>query len=127
MQCVKQQRDVQRMISIAKLATSDDEQSMIDRYNQRSISQKVYDSKLFYWITKELWTELDRLRYILANSTSYPWVRHIVHIVPRDRDIMSYGDSSLYAVGGYSLDLRFWGYLEGPLSIQGKNAKVFSI
>lgn len=116
-QCVKQRRDVQQMISVAKLATSDDEQLMIDRYNQRNIAKKVYDSKLPYFITKELRTELERLRYILASPTDFPWVGHIAHIVPRDHDFVSYGDSSLYAAGGYSLDLRFWWYLEWPKSI----------
>ena len=50
---------------------------------------------------------------------------HIAHIVPRDHDFVSFGDSSLYAAGGYSLDLKFWWYLEWPPEIQEKTLKFF--
>ena len=106
-------------------APSDDERILIERFQQRKIAKTVYSSKLPYFISKELRSELDILQHILNNPDSYPWVGHIAHIVPRDHDFVSYGDSSLHAAGGYSLDLKFWWYIEWPPEIQSKTLKYF--
>ena len=113
------------MVAASRDASSEDEKLLKEKFQQRKIAKTVYDSKLPYIITKELRSELNLLQYILDNPSVYPWVGHIAHIVPRDHDFVSYGDSSLYAAGGYSLDLKFWWYLEWPPEIQAKTLKFF--
>ena len=127
MKSVHKRRDIQAMIAASRNASSDDEKLLKDRFHQRQIAKKVYDSKLPYFITKELRAELNLLQYILNNPISYPWIGHIAHIVPRDHDFVSFGDSSLYAAGGYSLDLKFWWYTPWPSEIQSKTIKYFAV
>ena len=46
-------------------------------------------------------------------------------MIPRTPDYQAWGDSSLYAAGGYSLDLNFYWYIQWPQSIQSKSIKFF--
>jgi hypothetical protein len=47
----------------------------------------------------------------------------IAHMVPRDPDYGSDGDSSLTAAGGFSIGLRFWWHLIWPAEIQARNIR----
>ena len=103
MTSVHKRRDIQAMIAESRNASSEDEQYLKERFQQRKIAKTIYNSKQPYFITKELRSELNLLQHILDNPSTYPWVGHIAHLVPRDHDFVSFGDSSLYAAGGILL------------------------
>ena len=46
-------------------------------------------------------------------------------MIPWDHDFVSYGDSSLFAAGVYSIELNFWWHVEWPVNIQKKTFKYF--
>ena len=87
----------------------------------------MYQSKEPCFISKELSLELSLLRQILEQPSTYKWECPIVHLVPRSPDYTSTGDASLFAGGGYSLDLKFWWYIHWPEEIQSKTLKFFTI
>jgi hypothetical protein len=49
--------------------------------------------------------------------------RPIGHIVPRDPSGTAWSDSSLLAAGGYSVDMKFWWYIEWPEEVQRQTLK----
>ena len=71
--------------------------------------------------------ELQMLRDIFSNPTDYPWTVPIAHLIPRDPTFSAWGDSSLYAAGGFSLDLQFWWYLDWPPVIELRTLKYYSV
>ena len=53
------------------------------------------------------------------------WQSPITHLIKRTPDYQAWGDSSLHAAGGYSIDLGFYWYMSWPMSIQTKSIKYF--
>ena len=87
----------------------------------------MYQSKESCFISKELSLGLYFLRQLLEKPSKYKWECPIAHLVPRSPDYTSTGDTSLFAGGGYSLDLKFWWYIHWPEEIQSKTLKFFTI
>ena len=54
--------------------------------------------------------ELKILHHILNNPSWYKWQAPIASLIPHDPTFIAWGDSSLYACGGYSYDLKIWWY-----------------
>ena len=100
MKSVRNRKAIQQMVAAARDCVAKDEKALMDRYNQRHIAKAVYSSKSPFFITQELRSELEFLRLVLSDPKTFPWVGHIAHIIPRDHDFVSYGDSSLFAAGG---------------------------
>ena len=96
------------MVTAARDCVAEDNVVLMDRYNQQHIAKAVYSSKIPFLITQELRSELEFLRLILSDLKTFPWVGHIAHMIPWDHDFVSYGDSSLFAAGVYSIELNFW-------------------
>ena len=124
---VKTRKNIQAMLQEARDAPSADTQALLQRFLDRKIAKDVYASKHQFFITRELRSEIEYLRYILLHPHIHPWTGHIGHIVPRTPTFHTFGDSSLYAAGVYSLELKCWWYLEWPPEIQNKTLKAFTI
>ena len=119
--------DLTAMASTIRDAKTDDEKILFDAFLQKKISRSLYQSKEPCFISKELSFELSFLHDVLADPSAYPWECPIAHLVPRSPDFTATGDSSLFAAGGYSLDLKFWWYISWPPDIQSKTLKFFII
>ena len=115
------------MASTIRDAKTDDEKVLFDRFVQKKISKSLYGSKKPCFISVELRAEINFITHIVRNPTTFKWEAPIAHLVPRTHDYGSWGDSSLYAGGGFSLDLHFWWYINWPLEIQCKTVKYFTV
>eukprot|EP00804_Cyclotella_cryptica_P019196 CCRYP_006111-RA/>CCRYP_006111-RA protein AED:0.13 eAED:0.35 QI:0/0/0/1/0/0/2/0/649 len=49
----------------------------------------------------------------------------IAHLIPRTPDGVAYGDSSLDAMGGYSVDMGFWWYVRWPKTVRQRTLRNF--
>ena len=61
---VHNRRDVQAMMAESRDSPSDDERILKEKFHQRKIAKTIYNSKLPYFISKELRSELDLLQHI---------------------------------------------------------------
>ena len=90
------------------------------------IAKEIWNSKIRCFISKSLRQELQLLAYILKNK-DFKWETPIAHLIPRTPDFSAWGDSSLDAAGGFSVDLQFFWHLSWPEEIRSKTLKYFSI
>ena len=119
--------DLAVMVSTVRDVKTADEQILFDSFIQKKVSKSLYQSKEPCFISKELSLELSFLRQILEQPSTYKWECPIAHLVPRSPDYTSTGDASLFAGGGYSLDLKFWWYIHWPEEVHSKTLKFFTI
>jgi hypothetical protein len=54
----------------------------------------------------------------LHPNSNIRWETPIAHIIPRMPSAISFGDSLLTGMGGYSLSLKFWWHLPIPEEVQ---------
>eukprot|EP00978_Attheya_sp_CCMP212_P034780 scaffold147657_cov25-Attheya_sp.AAC.1 len=67
------------------------------------------------------------LQAIVNQPDKFEWSSPIAHLLERLADYAAWGDSSLYAAGGFSLDLKFWWQIVWPQSIQDRNITTIKI
>ena len=80
-------------------------------YHQGVLHRLVHKSRKVHYLNSTAKEELRLIRLALTDphvSLRAP----IAHLVPRDPSGQAWGDSSLDAAGGFSIDCRFWWYLE---------------
>ena len=86
-------------------------------FAQSEMARKVHNLKKKYIIPPTMKEELQIIRYALESNVIKKCTP-IAHLLPDHYDCMAYGDSSLDAAGGWSIDMRFWWYLEWPEEIR---------
>ena len=87
----------------------------------------LYRSKAKMYISKAMRSELNFLLHVFNNPEKYTWKTPIAHLIPHDPSFESFGDSCLFACGGFSLDLAYWWYIEWPEEIREKTLKYYII
>ena len=127
MRHIKKMSQLSTMSSTIRDAKTDDEKILFDNFVQKKVCKSLYASKEPCFISKELRDELDFITHIVRNPTLFKWEGPIAHLVPRTPDYSSWGDASLYAGGGFSLDLGFWWYINWPQEIQSRTIKYFTV
>ena len=90
------------------------------------VAQKIWQSKMRFYITKTMKEDIRFLEYFLLKRRDLLFIP-IAHWVPRDPDFSGRGDVCLEGAGGYSLDLKFWWFLEWPQEIKSKTLKYFDV
>ena len=104
---------------------SDDSISVLRRkFALSKLAKAIWNSKAKCFINKSLREEINLLIQIIQDQ-SIKWSHSIAHMIPRTPDFQAWGDASLHAAGGYSIDLQFYWYLTWPESIQSKTLKFF--
>ena len=88
------------------------------------MAKAIWNSNVKCFITKTLRAELNLLIQIIEDD-SIQWTTPIAHLIKRDPDFQVWGDSSLDAAGGYSVDFGFYWHLKWPESITSKSVKFF--
>jgi hypothetical protein len=74
----------------------------------------VYQSRCQYNITKSMRQEIEFFHEKLLPKSRIRWESPIAHIIPRTPTFITFGDSCLEEVGGYSLSFGFWWHLQFP-------------
>ena len=92
-------------------AKTDYEKTLFDNFVKKKVCKSLYSSKKHCFITTALRAELDYMLQIVSNLSLYIWEAPIAQRIPREADYHSWGDASLHAAGGFSLDLDFWCYI----------------
>lgn len=87
--------------------------------------KELYRSKATMYISTSMKAELNFLLHVFNNPEKYTWKTPISHLIPRDPSFESFGDSCLFACGGFSLDLAYWWYIEWPKEIRQRTLKHF--
>jgi hypothetical protein len=84
----------------------------------KKAARLVHHSKNKYFITNNMRLEIKFLRDKLLPQSDIQWETPITHIIRRMPSALSFGDSSLTGMGGYSLDLKFGWHLPVPEEVQ---------
>lgn len=85
-------------------------------FAQSATARQVHSSQRSYFLNATAKEELHLIRAALLDDT-IPKYSPIAFLVPRDPNGTAWGDSCLYAAGGYSIDMKFWWYVEWPSTI----------
>ena len=93
-------------------------------FAQGKLAQKIWRYTRRYFINRTMRAEIAMLIYILEHPTEYRWETPIAHLIPRESDYNSFGDSCLTGCGGFSIDLAFWWQLIWPQEIQVRTIRV---
>ena len=67
--------------------------------------------------------ELKMMKVVLSNPNNYKLETPIAHIILRESDIITVGDSCLEAAGAKSDKLKFWWHIEYPEKIKALTLK----
>ena len=78
----------------------------------------TWSTRKIFYITKDLRQTLRLLHDTVFATQHIRWGSPISHLVSRPPDAEAWGDASLKAGGGFSLDLRFWWHLEWPEEVR---------
>ena len=88
------------------------------------LAKAIWNSKEKCFINKSLREELHLLISIVTSDT-INWHTPIAHMIPRTPDFQAWGDASLMAAGGFSVDMKFFWHIQWPHSITSKTLKFF--
>ena len=101
----------------------DDKVSILhEKFALSKLAKAIWGYNAKYFITKTLRAELDLLTQIIEDP-SIRWSSPIAHLIKRTPDFQAWGDSSLDAAGGFSIDLGFYWHIRWPESITSKSLK----
>ena len=105
------------LLKLIKHEPTDEEQAMISSFALSESARKIHKSRKQYFL---LPTAKEEIRIISAGLSDpsiqkYTPIAHLVNGTPHGT---AAGDSCLDAMGGYSIDMKFWWYYEWPTSIR---------
>jgi hypothetical protein len=96
--------------------------SKLSSFYQAESARAIHYAKTRHFINRTLRAKLNLLRAVLCDDT-IPTACPISHLINRTSGGVAFSDSSLLAAGGYSRDLKFWWYLEWPLSVRERTLR----
>jgi hypothetical protein len=100
-------------------------EEMTSTFAQANVARAVHTTTKKYFINKTMHEELK----FIKSALECPRVQKsapIAHLIPRGPDAEAWGDSSLDAAGGFSLDMGFWWCIEWPLNIRQRTLRHVS-
>jgi len=109
-------------IKIAKEEASDEVGEMKKTFAQAETARKVHNFKKKHFILPTMHDEL----YIIRTALSSDDINNaspIAHLIPGIKDAEAHGDSSLDSAGGWSVDMKFWWWIDWPLYIRQRTLK----
>ena len=84
----------------------------------KKLARLEHHSTIQHFISKQLRMEIEFLRDKLDPRSDVLWETPIGHIIKRTPTAVSFGDSSLTGMGGYSLGMKFWWHMSVPEVVQ---------
>ena len=94
-------------LMISKIYQSTSPHVLRYRFLQRTIAKEIYKCAAPAFINKAMRSEIHIIKEILSQPDKYNLSTPIAHVVSRETDFITYGDSCLEAVGGFSKDFKF--------------------
>ena len=82
-------------------------------FAQSQTAKQIHSAPFQHFISKEMREVIDIIQQAL-DSPHINTRAFIGHLIPRDPSGTAWSDSSLRAAGGYSINMRFWWYIEWP-------------
>ena len=104
----------------------DDFSILRKKFALSKIAKAIWNSSAKCFITKTLRAELKLLADIMQDE-NFAWETPIAHLIPRTPDFAAWGDSSIEAAGGFSVDLKFYWHIKWPESVTSRTLKYFTI
>ena len=89
----------------------------VSTFAQSHTARAVHSCPKKHWINRTLKEELHIILSALR-SRHMSLRTPIAHLVRRDPSSIAWSDSCLFAAGGYSIDMKFWWYIEWPDEIK---------
>ena len=111
-------KDIIQFLSSGSFACTPSKQMKHISFALKRAARLVHQSKIKYFISKNMRMEIEFFRDKLHPNSNIRWETPIAHIIPRMPSAISFGDSSLTGMGGYSLSLQFWWHLPIPEEVQ---------
>ena len=99
-------------------------QSSNAKFALSKLAKTIWNFKIKCFITKSHRAELDLLIQIITDNI-IKWSSPIAYLIPRTPGFQVWGDSSLDAAGGFSIDLGFYWHYTWPDSIRTKSVRFF--
>ena len=111
-------RDIAQSLRSGSFACTPNDLSKHVSFALKRAARMVHHSKTKHYISKHMRQEIEFFRDKLNPLSDIRWETPIAHIVKRMPTAISYGDSSLTGMGGYSLSLQYWWHIPVPGSVQ---------
>ena len=114
---IKSSRAFRNLLEMITREPTTEEEALISSFATSQAASKIHHSKRVYFLNKTAVEEFQIIRQAMADpkiEKSCP----IAHLVPKDPDAESSGDSSLDSAGGWSIDMEYWWYLEWPAEVR---------
>ena len=105
---VRTNKQFRELLRQSKLDTSTEREAT---FAQAETARSVHSSPRSHWINRTLREELHLIASLLE-SKHVKQRTPIAHLIRRDPSATAWSDSCLYAAGGFSVDMRFWWYLD---------------
>ena len=100
-----------------KTHSTDSDATLQLHFAKQQATSSIYSNKSPAFISRNIRAELTIIQTVLSSPSIFQWSAPIGHLIPRDANFQSWGDASLLAGGGFSLDLQFWWHIQWPPSI----------
>ena len=122
----KNKKEIKNLIADLACTKDLDDHASKQKFLLRKVAKETYKCQHRAFIDKSLRAELNIMKDILSNPTKICLETPIAHVIKRQVDFVSYGDTSLEAGGGYSENL-FWWHIEWPNSIKSLTLKNITV
>lgn len=114
----REYQDVVQALRTGSFGCSLENQSRHIAFAIKKLARLEHHSTIQHFISKQMRMEIEFLRDKLDPRSDVLWETPIGHIIKRTPTAMSFGDSSLTGMGGYSLGMKFWWHMSVPEEVQ---------
>jgi hypothetical protein len=114
----REYQDVVQALHTGSFGCSFKDRSRHIAFAIKQLARLEHHSKAQHFISKDMRKEIEFLRDKLDPCSDVVWETPIGHIIKRTPTAVSFGDSSLTGMGGYSIDMKFWWHLPIPEEVQ---------
>ena len=91
----------------------------VQTFAQGEAARGVHGCKKTHFINTTMREELHLIIQVLeSRRVKHRFRTPIAHLVRRDPSTTAWSDSCLYAAGGYSVNMKFWWYIEWPAEVR---------
>ena len=113
---ISTQKSFREALKVAKQKPSEQFPEHHISFAQSETAKKIHKVRKLHFINGTMKKEIQFILKVLEND-KISKKRPISHLVSRDKDGEGWSDSSLKAAGGFSIDMKFWWFLEWPEEI----------
>ena len=103
---------------MSKMSQSTSPPDLHYRFLQRTIAKEIYKCEAPAFIDRAMRSEINIFKKILSKPDKYNLSTIIAHVVSREPNFITYGDTCFEAAGDFSKDIKFWWHVEWPPSIK---------